>query len=165
MAKNTHSILDSIKEAGAGPDAGMSVPEGYFDGFCARMEDMLPERPELEQPQGEVIPATMWTRIRPYVYMAAMFAGVWLMLQMFTSLFGVSDLTPIDQNPVIAEALSSDEFLMDYVYDDLTSWDIVDQMIEDGTIESADDLDALYAPDEGIVTADGNQSTDYILPQ
>ena len=53
-----------------GKDAGFNVPEGYFADFAKKMAASLPEKqiPAKRKP-------TRWLRIRPYVYMAAMFAG------------------------------------------------------------------------------------------
>lgn len=73
MGKEDSKILNSL-----GKDAGFRVPEGYFEDFNARMSSSLPDV-ELTKKEAP----TLWTRIRPFVYMAAMFAGVWLMLHMF----------------------------------------------------------------------------------
>ncbi|GHT63219.1 hypothetical protein AGMMS50239_18720 [Bacteroidia bacterium] len=54
------------------------VPEGYFEGFIADIMLKLPERP-VENPK--VI--SLWERVKPWVYMAAMFAGIALMLNLF----------------------------------------------------------------------------------
>ncbi len=66
---NEHSqILERVSR-----HDGMTVPEGYFADFAARMEAAIPERRVAEPP---VVRST-WQKIRPYVYMAAMFAGIW----------------------------------------------------------------------------------------
>ncbi|MDE6110156.1 MAG: hypothetical protein K2F72_07740, partial [Muribaculaceae bacterium] len=120
---------------------GTTVPEGYFDDFARRMADSLPERPELAAMNVVAAPRTMWERVRPYVYMAAMFAGVWCMLKMFTTVAGGNELAPIEKNPVMAEALSNDDFMNTYVVDDLSDRDIMDQMLEDGFDPSMFDPD------------------------
>lgn len=118
---------------------GLTVPEGYFASFAAKMTESLPHRDEAENPTGIVLPPpTLWTRIRPYVYMAAMFAGVWCMLKMFSLMSAPSDAnSAIDRNPVLAEALKSDSFISDYIIDDINQWDLIDEMIEDGFDASA----------------------------
>ena len=73
----------------------MTVPEGFFEDFVAKMEAMLPERPEAEQPR-RIEHRTTWQRVRPYVYMAAMFAGIWCMLEMYNDSISVEDFTPVD---------------------------------------------------------------------
>lgn len=133
-------ILETARKQGlATPSAGLDVPDGYFESFTARITAGLPERPELEHPddiEAETAPRTFWQTVRPYVYMAAMFAGVWLMLQLFTTLTGTGRLQPMDSNPILAEALDNDAFLEQFVYDDIDSWDIVDEMVEDGSLDA-----------------------------
>ncbi|MCH5221559.1 MAG: hypothetical protein J1F05_04430 [Muribaculaceae bacterium] len=160
MAKDSKDILQKARDKGlATPSAGLRVPDGYFDDFNARMAAMLPERPEIEQAgYGDNEPKSLWAKVRPYVYMAAMFAGVWCMLQMFHSIGGASKLQPMTENAALAKALSSDEFFMDYVYDDINSWDILDEMVEDGTID--EELPHEYLIDYDSYADDG----DYILP-
>ena len=125
MDKNNDNILETI-----GRRSGMTVPEGYFDNFVGQMIRSLPEQ---EQPDNAVAPPmTRWQRIRPYAYMAAMFAGVWCMLKMFTLMSAPDTLAPIDNNPVIAEAFSNDTFVNDFVLSDLNTYDIYDELMADG---------------------------------
>ena len=56
------------------------------------------------------------------------------MLQMFTMMTGANRLQPMDSNPVLAEALMNDDFMDNYIYNDVDDWELVDQMIEDGTV-------------------------------
>lgn len=49
------------------------VPEGYFEQFTQQMMDKLPEKEHtihIEQP------TTTWQRIKPWLYLAAMFCGI-----------------------------------------------------------------------------------------
>lgn len=62
---------------------GFKVPEGYFESFNKRMLESLPE-PKLTP---QLKPGT-WVRIRPYVYLAAMFAGIWCTMRIFNDLSG-----------------------------------------------------------------------------
>lgn len=111
---------------------GMTVPEGYFDTFAADMLARLPQRPELEAPTVVAAPRSLWQRIRPYAYMAAMFAGVWCMLKMFSLMSDQSSLTPIADNPIIAEAFSNDTFVNDYVISDIDDQDLYDELMATG---------------------------------
>jgi hypothetical protein len=108
---------------------GMTVPEGYFEKFAARMDKMLPERPELAA--DYVAPRSLWQRVRPYVYMAAMFAGVWCMLKMFT-LIGSTETQQFESNPVLAEAFGNETFVNDYVISDVNQWDLYDELMDEG---------------------------------
>ena len=147
MSTPKENILDRAARKGlAVPSAGMSVPEGYFDSFAKNMEARLPYREEIENPQAVAEaerPRTLWQKVRPYVYMAAMFAGVWCMLQIFTTLSAGLSLMPMSDNPVLAKALSSDEFMKDYIYDDLNSWEILDEMMEDGALDTDSVFDVM----------------------
>ena len=116
--------------AKAGRRDGMTVPEGYFDDFTHRMEATLPDSAAIAGPLDEA-PRSLWQRVRPYVYMAAMFAGVWCMLKMFT-MFTATGPQPLDSNPIMAEAMGNDAFVNEYVIDDLSQWDIYDEMMDEG---------------------------------
>lgn len=69
---------DRIREI-LGSDGGLKVPEGFFETRFKEICDNLPEYPA--SPVEERL--STWHRVRPYLYMAAMFAGIWLMMQMF----------------------------------------------------------------------------------
>ncbi|MDR1683103.1 MAG: hypothetical protein LBS25_06925 [Candidatus Symbiothrix sp.] len=56
-----------------------TTPEGYFDGLTDRIMSQLPER-NVESPK--IIP--LWDRVKPWMYMAAMFTGIALMINLFT---------------------------------------------------------------------------------
>ncbi len=118
---------------------GMKVPEGYFDDFAKRMEAALPDKTDSYVVE---VPRTTWQRIRPYAYMAAMFAGVWCMLKMFSMIIGSSTM-PIDSNPIVAEALESKGFITEYVMSEVSQWDVYDHFIEEDF--DAEMLDEAFA--------------------
>lgn len=154
MEKNKAHILDTARSKGlATPSAGLDVPDGYFEDFARHIMATLPDRPELEHPDDVEARTTrtLWQRVRPYVYMAAMFAGIWLMLQMFGMLTGAGRLQPMDTNPVLAEALSNDAFVDMYVYDDYSSWDAIDDFAGDPDVEYVFDIDDSVKQDPNIV--------------
>lgn len=64
-----------------GRQGGFKVPEGFLDDIYARVEAGRGELPEFTRSDMTV---GRWQRIRPYVYMAAMFAGIWCMMKVFT---------------------------------------------------------------------------------
>lgn len=82
---------DRLKEK-AGTKLPYTVPEGYFKSFKERLAENLPEYPQKPAPQK----LTLWQRMRPYVYLAAMFAGIWCMMQIFhrVSTAGTDNGTP-----------------------------------------------------------------------
>ncbi|GHT25013.1 hypothetical protein AGMMS4957_19030 [Bacteroidia bacterium] len=57
-----------------------TVPEGYFDGLTAQIMAQLPAR------QVDVaVRRTLWQHMEPYMYMAAMFAGISLIINVFVT--------------------------------------------------------------------------------
>jgi hypothetical protein len=55
------------------------VPEGYFDGLTDKIMSQLPEKVQ----EQKVV--SLWERVQPFLYLAAMFAGIWLMLNLFVN--------------------------------------------------------------------------------
>lgn len=124
--KETNRILTQV-----GHSDGMTVPDGYFAQFAARMERIIPEK---EKPAPPAV-RTTWQKIRPYVYMAAMFAGIWCMMKMF-DLMRPSSPVP---GGMIAEAISDDSFMNDYYFNTMSEDELLDNLFEEG-----------YTPDDII---------------
>ena len=56
-----------------GRENPFKVPEGYFDQFTDDLMAKLPERTFDEEAPRKV---TLWDKVKPVVYLAAMFAGI-----------------------------------------------------------------------------------------
>lgn len=93
---------DSTLLSKYGKDPGFKVPENYFADFNQRMTEMLPD---VEITPVDAKP-TMWQRVRPLIYLAAMFAGVWCMMQIFTHFTDTSSLNGVG---AVAERLINDK--------------------------------------------------------
>ncbi|MBD5229190.1 MAG: hypothetical protein HDS69_04035 [Bacteroidales bacterium] len=121
--KETNDILDKI-----GRRDGMTVPEGYFDSFISRMSESLPEA----APADILAPEprrSFWHKVRPYAYMAAMFAGIWCMMKMFGILSGPGpDLTDIRNYPGVMTALNDAAFVDDYIYPGVDQYDLIEEL-------------------------------------
>lgn len=65
-----------------GRETGFAVPEGYF---AAMRQEVMTRLSDCE-PVRTAPKISLWQRVRPYVYMAAMFAGIWCMMKMFHSM-------------------------------------------------------------------------------
>lgn len=117
MSENKYKLTELADEGGGPRKSGMTVPEGYFESFAAKMMERIPA----EEPRVVEMPRHgFWQKVRPYVYMAAMFAGIWLMMNMFT-LFGPAK-SPAQSNSqvLLAELASSEQssgYIADYVSD------------------------------------------------
>ncbi len=141
--KQEKKILDE-----KAPSDGMTVPEGYFADFAARMALSL-EKTEFEEQAHQPIaikPRTFWERIRPYAYMAAMFAGVWCMLKMFTLMTANPD--QVVPSPTLSKALANETFVNEYVMPGIDQFDIMSQMMDEGfDLDQLDQEDAATAAD------------------
>ncbi len=152
MDKKSENILDKIDRR-----TGMTVPDGYFDNFIAKMSESLPEQKRPET--AAVRPMTTWQRLRPYVYMAAMFAGVWCMMKMFSMMGDNSTDLSIENNHVITAALNNDDFVYDYVYQDVDDYELLEDMYQHGI--PADDFALVPAALDTDETLEQNEIQSY----
>lgn len=124
-------------EQKVGRDPGFKVPEGYFEEFYASMPQRLPERKAVP-----AVPMSRWQRIKPYVYLAAMFMGIWCMMKMFHMMTNpdISLDTPpdavvamLDEEPITFEEMTPDYSLGDYELEEEVAGEYtdIDQLTED----------------------------------
>ncbi len=103
---------DQLKDK-YGTDPGFRVPDGYFEELNLKIMEALPAYPEAPRR----VDMSLWQRVKPYVYMAAMFAGIWLMMKVFHTAT-TSETLNLDNPPAaLAKAVeaSSDEALQYYI--------------------------------------------------
>lgn len=86
---------------------GFKVPEGYFESFNERLMQQLPEQ------KLSIKTVTKWDRIKPFVYMAAMFAGIALMIRLFVT--GSSDGSVMNMGSEMATTVSPESLVDDYI--------------------------------------------------
>ena len=61
-----------------GKDNSFKVPDGYFENLTSEMMNKLPEK---ENVAFKEEPVSTWTRLKPLLYMAAMFIGAALIIR------------------------------------------------------------------------------------
>lgn len=122
----TNDILSKINH-----QSGMTVPDGYFADFNRRMAAELPPIDFEKGEQTVVVRRNWWQRTRPYIYMAAMFAGVWCMMKMFDMMRPSTGLT-LESHPAVTAALSNDEFFNYYVVPTIDDETIYDELYIEG---------------------------------
>ena len=89
-----------------GTENPFRVPEGYFEGFTS---DLMSRLPEKEKSDVFRTP-TLWEKVRPWVYMAAMFVGAALIIRVASSRV---DVPTNGQQPHMAEEMTDSE--MEYI--------------------------------------------------
>ena len=120
-----------------GRDTGFTVPEGYFDALRKDVLSHLPERPA--EPVAPKL--TVWQKIRPYVYMAAMFAGIWCMMKMFHTMSQSAEIS-LDNIPksvalAVTDSHTDGMFVPD---DDVTETELINSLSD--TYTSIDEFEA-----------------------
>ena len=105
-----------------GKENPFKVPEGYFENFAGQLMDKLPEKAPVEAPD-----ITLWMRIRPWVYMAAMFCGIMLMVRTFVGeknaqaadvpSINLSELPDEVIDPIVNQTMMDDYTLYQYLTD------------------------------------------------
>lgn len=110
---------------------GMTVPDGYFASFADKMVSSLPEKPVAASVPDEP-KRSFWKRSRPYFYMAAMFAGIWCMMKMFSMMGPSSANLSIDNYPEVISALHNDNFVNDYIYSAVDEYDVIEDLSIEG---------------------------------
>jgi len=113
MNKNTVKLNDLAK---VDP---FSVPEGYFEGLTAGIMSQLPERIP-EKPKT----VSLWQKVQPWAYMAAMFVGIALIIRIFVEMprqTGVSEGLNLSSSSDIEDFYNYyEDGLAKIAYDDAT---------------------------------------------
>ena len=65
-----------------GKENSFKVPEGYFENLTSEVMNKLPEK---EKVVFKEEPVSIWTRLKPLLYMAAMFVGAALIIRVASS--------------------------------------------------------------------------------
>lgn len=89
-----------------GKDPGMRVPEGYFASLQEQVIDRISSVPQ--QKPERTISLSGWQRVKPYVYLAAMFCGIWLMMKVFHTATQPMSLSLDNPPEALVELLDSD---------------------------------------------------------
>lgn len=55
------------------------VPDHYFEDFTQELMNKLPEK----EPMPSMSEITLWQRVKPWIYMTAMFCGIMLSVKIF----------------------------------------------------------------------------------
>lgn len=128
----------------AGREPGFTLPEGYFEQLFASMPEALPER-EVSAPHK----MTTWQRVKPYVYLAAMFAGIWCMMKMFHTMSSTEISLDNPPSAIVASLdnpqESIEEMMPDFAGSDLELESVVSQEY-DSFDQLSKDLDLTLEP-------------------
>jgi hypothetical protein len=97
------------------------VPEGYFGNFTSQMMSRLPEK-KYEQPKK----VTIMEHVRPWLYMAAVFAGLGLF---FKAVISFDDSSPSTTSTTLAVYQAEvDEDYLEYLESQYASYILAEEM-------------------------------------
>lgn len=81
-----------------GKETSFKVPEGYFENLTSEVMNKLPEKQKVTYKEEQT---TMWTRLKPLFYMAAMFVGAALIIRVASS-----DHKPVAEDVAVTVAVA-----------------------------------------------------------
>ena len=99
------------------PRRPFTVPEGYFENLTQNIMSVLPEQ---ESIYSTTIKVTPWMRIRPYLYAAAAFAGIFFCIKAAVGINSRNSSANIAQETTIYSDEYIDSFLETAMIDDCT---------------------------------------------
>ena len=111
--KEEDNILKKV-----GTENAFRVPEGYFENFTSELMNRLPEKEKLAFEQKE---PTMWERVKPWAYMAAMFVGAALIIRVASS----------DHKPAAVDEVAVTEVDTEVVSDEMLDVALDRAMLDD----------------------------------
>lgn len=120
-----------------GTETGFRVPEGYFEEVFATVDKNLPPMPRRQAPAP-----SRWQRIKPYVYLAAMFAGIWCMMKMFHSMT-TEERIDLDNPPALFAEAVADNHIYDMNEDHGFTTTASGFELEEEVVGSYTDMDEL----------------------
>lgn len=99
-----------------------TTPEGYFESFTEKLMEQLPEKETISTPE-----ISMWERVKPWVYMVAMFCGLMFSIRMMvgnqagsgdgTIQENISELPDEYIEPIMDQTMMDDYTLYQYLTD------------------------------------------------
>ncbi|MBD5221545.1 MAG: hypothetical protein HDS70_04150 [Bacteroidales bacterium] len=123
---------DKIKER-FGTETPFRLPEGSLEKLYSHVSENLPEY-KIKAPER----VSRWHRIRPYIYLAAMFAGIWCMMKVFHNVSNPE--ISLDNPPaLVAEAMTDLPSYEEYS----SEADINDFELEQEVIDEYSDISSL----------------------
>ena len=80
----------------AGTSNPFRVPNHYFENFTQELMNKLPEK----EPMPLMSEPTLWERVKPWLYMTAMFCGIMLSVKVFVGVPKKDEFPAISQTEV-----------------------------------------------------------------
>lgn len=92
-----------------GKENSFRVPDGYFENLTSEVMGKLPEK---EKTVFGEEPVSTWTKVKPLLYLAAMFVGAALIIRVAST-----DRQPISADEVVATEMTDTDAVSDEMLD------------------------------------------------
>lgn len=113
--KEEEKLIDKF-----GRKSPWTVPEGYFESVRIEIKSKLPEYPTAP----EVKKVSKWELVKPYFYLAAMFAGIWCMMSVIYKTGGTGASLSLDNPPAQVAAYMGEPEVTNMLYMQSASSDV-----------------------------------------
>lgn len=141
---------EKLKEK-IGKSHGFKTPDDFLEPVFKRISENLPEREEVVEPER-----TFWQKIRAYVYLAAMFGGIWCTMRIVSDL-KISQKPELSldnpptlvakaiETPEVEEQLNLSQQVSDaaIVTDAVLAYDDIDEFAEDFDYEFSPEVESI----------------------
>lgn len=104
-----------------------TVPENYFARFNEEIMNRLPEK-EIEVPKT----VSMWDRVKPWIYMAAMFLGIFFVIQLITKTSNIERNTGNTIATIQSTHFTDDYWSTVHISEEEFYQYLEDQLVKDG---------------------------------
>lgn len=149
---------EEMLERKFGRDDHRHVPDGYFE---AMINEVMAKLPEQEQEQ-RYVRMTRWEKLKPYVYLAAMFAGIWLMMNIFGRTIQNESVSLDNPPEAIAMAMTSLPGHDSYIpYEFASEIQVMDDVSEEFT--NMQDFQAAFREAGAELKEEEEQDSDYMI--
>lgn len=105
-----------------GKEQPFKVPEGYFENLTSEVMNKLPEKEKVTYKEE---PVTAWTRMKPFLYLAAMFIGAALIIRVAST-----DYKPMAED-VAATVVAVEEVDTEQISDEMLDVALDRAMLDD----------------------------------
>lgn len=105
-----------------GKEQPFKVPEGYFENLTSEVMNKLPEKEKVTYKEE---PVTAWTRMKPFLYLAAMFIGAALIIRVASA-----DYKPVTED-VAATVVAVEEVDTEQISDEMLDVALDRAMLDD----------------------------------
>lgn len=94
-----------------GRENPFSVPENYFDGFAGKMQELVSKEPVAPHTAAQEDRRTLFVRMKPYLYLAALFAGLYFSINVVKYRQSIADKPKAESVAAANNANSEDAYI------------------------------------------------------